>query len=161
MTKHRGLIAAGLSIVLVICLALRNDSSTLCSDLEYLRSQSLRDFEEISLASTMVPLDEESTSFTLDGASSCFLVFDPERSSYQCNWEHEQQDDAERAFRSLSEEVGACLAPATAREDASVNHPDFWASSYFELPGQAISVSLKNKLLLKKSFVSIQVDGLK
>lgn len=161
MTKPQAfLAAAGLCIVFVIFLVLRNGSSMLCSDLDYVSAQSESSFDAISLASATQPLDEEPTSFMLDGASSCFLVIDPERASYQCNWEFDEEENAEVAYNDFSDEVEACLSPTPRREDASVNHPDFWASTYFELPGREISVAQKNKLLLGKTFVSIQVDGL-
>lgn len=56
--------------------------------------------------------------------------------------------------------VRSCLGDnAVERQDTSVNHPDFWASTNFTTRDGDVNVTLKNKNALGKVFVSIGVDG--
>ena len=56
--------------------------------------------------------------------------------------------------------VWSCIGNmAEERTDQSVNHPDFYASYYFQLAGGAASVNLKNKAKLMSTLVSIRIDG--
>jgi hypothetical protein len=48
---------------------------------------------------------------------------------------------------------------AEERTDQPVNHPDFYASYYYQLPGGEASVTLKNKSKLMSTLVSIGIDG--
>ena len=48
---------------------------------------------------------------------------------------------------------------AEERTDRPVNHPDFYASHYYKLPGAEASVSLKNKSTLMSTVVFVGVDG--
>ena len=50
---------------------------------------------------------------------------------------------------------------AEERRDQPVNHPDFYAFYYYQLPGGEARVSIKNKRKLMSTLVSIVIDGFK
>ena len=84
-----------------------------------------------------------------------------EKKSYRCVWKYPHGDErAHNTFQRLAEEMRNCIGNiAEERTDQSVNHPDFYASYYYQLPGGAASVNLKNKSNLMSTLVSIRIDG--
>lgn len=149
----------GITAAVVVGLIL-NDSPTLCADVKRLILESASEFAAVRDELVDPSPEEWSTSFVMDGASSCSILVDIESASHLCNWEYSVTSGAgATAYREDVDRVRSCLAgTAVEREDTSVNHPDFWASTFFTTDDGEVSVSLKNKNELGKAFVSIRVD---
>ena len=98
--------------------------------------------------------------FALPDSWYCAVLEDAEKWSYRYVWKYPHGDErAHQAFLNIAEELRTCIGNiAEERVDQSVNHPDFYASHYFQLPGSAASVNLKNKAKLMSTLVSIRVD---
>ncbi|MEM7075357.1 MAG: hypothetical protein AAF484_09750 [Pseudomonadota bacterium] len=75
-----------------------------------------------------------------------------------CRWDFAYRATAAGAlFDTLSETLSACLDPADAPA-APVNHPDSYAQRQYRAAQTAVSVALKDKAGLDKSFVFLRVD---
>ncbi len=100
--------------------------------------------------------------FVLPDAWYCAIFEDVEKTSYQCVWKYPRGDErAHETFQRFVKKMRNCIGNiAEERADQSVNHPDFYASYYYRLPGSAASVNLKNKSKLMSTLVSIRIDGL-
>lgn len=147
-------------VVAVLAFTLR-DASVFCGDIEELVAESATGFEDVRGELLSRSTGEWSTSFAIEGSTDCKIFVDPERASHVCDWEYASEEEAASDHTRLVQQVPECLGlDATVQSDASVNHPDFWASSYFATETGEVSVSLKNKSALGKVFVSVQVDGL-
>lgn len=131
-----------------------------CSDIRYLIEQSRSQFVEIRGSSGGDFGDYDAT-FVLPDAWFCLILEDVEKWSYRCVWKYPHGDaQANTTFQRFVREMRNCIGTiAEERADQSVNHPDFYASSYFRLSGGAASVSLKNKAKLMSTLVSIRIDG--
>ena len=81
------------------------------------------------------------------------------RSLYHCGWEFPHR--AEQAYETLDAFVEAahdCIGPqATVHSDQGVNHPDFYDARRFEMKEAEVSVSVKDKGALGRTFVFIRV----
>ncbi|MGI9433773.1 MAG: hypothetical protein ACR2Q4_02905 [Geminicoccaceae bacterium] len=132
-----------------------------CTDIHDLIEQSGSQFEAIRGAADRTSRGQEAT-FVLPDASSCMILDDPEKSSYRCVWKYPYGDEqAHQAFQRHLNDMRNCIGHmAEETTDQSVNHPDFYASYYFQLQGSAASVNLKNKAKLGSTLVSIRIDGL-
>ena len=72
-----------------------------------------------------------------------------------CFWEHSYRNGAAEAqFNQMRDWLGACLDSGTTPiTDAAVNHPDTYVLEDFIFDEKTVSISLKDKAALGKSFV--------
>ena len=137
-----------------------SDEPTLCSDILYLIEQSRSQFVEIR-GDTAGDFGDYDATFVLPDAWYCAIFEDAEKRSYRCVWKYPHGDErAHKTFQRFADEMRSCIGNmAEERRDQSVNHPDFYASYYYQLAGGAASVNLKNKAKLMSTLVSIRIDG--
>lgn len=76
-----------------------------------------------------------------------------------CGWAFSYRaPEATRAFERLVASVGDCLGDSAAvTADLDVNHPDFYDLQTFQLGGQEIGVSLKDKAALSETYVFLRI----
>ncbi len=68
---------------------------------------------------------------------------------------------ASRTFSELNQAMNACLHPlATVSQDQAVNHPDFYDLYQYTMDRGTVSVSLKDKASLQRTFVFLRVTGM-
>lgn len=153
-------LAAAVVLVVVTCLHAASEERNLCADILYLIEQSRSQFSAIR-GETDSDSGGYDTTFILTDAWHCLIHEDVKKSSYRCTWKFPYGDDqAHATFHRFAEEMRSCIGNmAEEREDQLVNHPDYYASYYYHLPGSEASVSLKNKGKLMSTLVSIRVDG--
>ena len=134
--------------------------STLCSKLLYLIEQSKTQFLAIRRG-TSSKLGGYDSTFVLPEAWNCAIFEDVEKASYQCAWKYPRGDQrAHETFQRFVKEMRSCIGDiAEERIDKPVNHPDFFASYYYQLPDGEASVTLKNKSKLMSTLVFIGIDG--
>jgi len=139
-------------------LSAAQDEPVGCSDFLYLIEQSKTRFSEIrkDTGSTFGTYD---TAHVLPGAWYCAILEDKEKMSYQCAWKYPLGDkQAHGAFKALVKQMKACIGGlAQEQTDRPVNHPDFYAARYYQLPHGEVSVALKNKSSLTSTLVSLGV----
>lgn len=137
-----------------------SEEPTLCSDILYLIEQSSSQFLAIR-GDTGSDFGDYDTTFVLPDAWYCAIFDDVEKRSYRCVWKYPLGDEqAHKTFQRFVKEMRNCIGNiAEERTDQPVNHPDFYASYYYQLPGGGASVSLKNKSKLMSTLVSIRMDG--
>lgn len=132
----------------------------LCADIGTLIDQSRANFAAIADQPTGDAGGHEAT-LTLAGASTCLVTRQAKRAWYQCAWVFPYR--AKRAtdtFDELAGKLDACLAGrATVHGDRSVNHPDTYAARRYDLEQAQVSLSVKDKAALGKTFVFIRVQG--
>jgi len=133
-----------------------------CSDIRYLIEQSRTQFLAIQ-GDTGSNFGDYDATFVLPDAWYCAIIEDVEKRTYKCTWKYPHGDErAHEAFQGFAKEMRSCIGDmAEERTDQAVNHPDFYAAYYYQLPGGAASVSLKNKAKLMSTLVSIRIDGFK
>ena len=129
-----------------------------CSDFLYLIGQSESRFSGIR-KDTGSEFGTYDTSHVLPGVWYCAILEDKEKVSYQCAWKYPLGDgQAHGVFKEVAKEMKGCIGEfAEEQTDRPVNHPDFYAAHYYQLPGGEVSVALKNKSSLKSTVVSIGV----
>ncbi len=134
----------------------------LCADIDYLIDQSGSQFSEIMPKPHGDAGDHEVT-LALAGASYCLVTKRSKRSLYHCGWEFPHR--AQQAYDTFDEfvrGVSDCIGQqATLHRDQSVNHPDFYALRRYETEQAEVSVSVKDKSALGRTFVFIRVQGAK
>ncbi len=132
----------------------------LCTNIDYLIDQSRSKFAKITDNPNGDAGDLDVT-LTLAGASYCFVTKKSTRDWYRCGWEFPYH--AKRAYDTFYEFVGRmdeCIGQhATLHIDQSVNHPDYYSLRRYEIEQAEVSVSVKDKGALGKTFVFIKVQG--
>ena len=151
--------AALLSIVTVSGPA-ESEDPALCPDLLYVIEQSESRFTAIR-EDTKSEFGGSNAALVLPGASYCAILEDVEKTSYRCAWTYPQGDErAHATFQRLANVMRACIGDmAEEQTDRSVNHPDFYASHYYQLPDSRASVNIKDKAALRSTLVSIRIDA--
>ena len=154
------LVAAALLSTVTVCNAAASEDSALCPDLLYLIEQSESEFSSIR-EDTKSEFGGYDAALVLSGASYCTFLEDAEKTSYRCVWTYSQgNEQAHETFQRLAKEMRACIGTrAEEQTDQSVNHPDFYASRYYQLPSGRASVNIKDKTALRSTLVSIRIDG--
>lgn len=137
-----------------------SEEPTLCSDILYLIEQSRSQFVAIQ-GDTGSDFGDYDTTFVLPDAWYCVILEDVEKRSYKCTWKYPYGDQqAHNTFQRLAKEMRNCIGDvADERTDQPVNHPDFYASYYYQLPDGEARVTLKDKGKLMSTLVSIVIDG--
>jgi len=137
-----------------------SEEPTLCSDILYLIEQSNSQFSAIQ-GDTGSDFGDYDTTLVLPDTWYCAIFDDVEKRSYRCVWKYPLGDKrAHKTFQRFVKEMRSCIGNiAEEHTDQPVNHPDFYASYHYQLPGGGASVSLKNKSKLMSTLVSIRVDG--
>lgn len=160
LLTRRRLILSGVALIggVLVLTWLSTASAEFCSDVVALEEESQSDFDAIRREAINQATGEWATSFALAEADSCSLFVDPERSSYICEWAYPDEASARMAYDKTLAAVSECLSDDASGLDQPVNHPDFWQSAYFDMPGGDLRVSLKVKNTLKQVFVSLQLS---
>ena len=80
-------------------------------------------------------------------------------SQVHCGWAFPYRaPEATVAFERLVATVSECLgAEATMTADPDVNHPDFYDLQTFQMKGQEIGVSLKDKAGLSETYIFLRI----
>ena len=129
-----------------------------CTSIDDLIEQSRSQFVDI----TGLPKDQSGdhdATLTLAGASYCAVTKRSKRSLYHCGWEFPHRaEQAYETFDAFVEAAHDCIGPqATVHSDQGVNHPDFYDARRFEMKEAEVSVSVKDKGALGRTFVFIRV----
>ncbi len=137
-----------------------SEEPTLCSHILYLIEQSRSQFVAIR-GDTGSDFGDYDATFVLPDAWYCVILEDVEKRSYRCVWKYPHGDErAHKTFQRFVKEMRNCIGNiAEERTDQPVNHPDFYASYYYQLMGGEASVTLKDKSKLMSTLVSIRIDG--
>jgi hypothetical protein len=153
-------VAAALLSTVTVWNAAASEDSALCPDLLYLIEQSTAEFSSIR-EDTKSEFDGYDAALVLSGASYCAILQDAEKTTYRCVWTYPRGDaQAHTTFQRLAKEMRTCIGTrAEEQTDQSVNHPDFYASRYYQLPSGRASVNIKDKTSLRSTLVSIRIDG--
>ena len=159
--KARGIQSATAALFLAVAISgpAESEDRALCPDLLYLIEQSQAHFSAVR-EDTESQHGGHETALTLAGASYCAILEDVEKASYHCAWTFPQGDErAHTTFQRLADEMRGCIGGlAEEQTDRSVNHPDYYASHYYLLPGSRASVNIKDKTALRSTLVSIRID---
>jgi len=147
---------------LVVTMSAYAEEQKFCNNIEKLIKHSDSQFLAIR-GDWSDSLGSYNTPFVLPNALSCMIMVDIEKSSYQCSWEFQYGDEiADKMFDHFQKEMRSCIGHlAKERKDQSVNHPDYYLSYYYSLPGGQANVTFKNKVKMMKTYVSIGIDGFK
>lgn len=132
----------------------------LCSQIETLIDHAGAQFTAI-LQEPSNTAGQQEVTLKLADADDCQVSQRSRRGWYHCAWEFPQRAPAAAArFEGFVDEMTDCLGErARLYEDQSVNHPDSYSLRGFELPQAEVSVSVKDKSALGKTFVFIRVRG--
>ena len=132
----------------------------LCANIDDLIDQSRSQFAEI-MDKPHGDAGDHDVTLTLAGASYCFVTKQSKRSFYHCGWEFPYRaKQAYDTFDAFVRGVNDCIGQqATLHTDQSVNHPDFYALRRYETEQADVSVSVKDKSALGRTFVFIRVQG--
>ena len=122
--------------------------ANLCDDTLLLGAQS--DDLTLTLPGTQMAT-QRTRSLVLSGGS---------HSQVHCGWAFPYRaPEANVAFERLMTAVSACRGAAEAimMADQDVNHPDFYDLQTFQLKGQEIGVSLKDKAGLSETYIFLRI----
>jgi hypothetical protein len=131
----------------------------LCESIKQLIDQSHAGFLDI-MDEPDTDAGDHDVNLILTDASYCRVTKTSKRSSYHCGWEfpHRAQT-AYDAFDDFARRVDRCIGQHAAQHsDQSVNHPDTHALRRFETPSAEVSVSVKDKSALGRTFVFIRIQ---
>lgn len=148
------------SIVVLLATIGGAQARDLCASIVYLIDQSRSQFAEIMEKPNGGAGDHDVT-LTLAGASYCLVTKRSRSSFYHCGWEfpYRAKHGYDR-FDAFVRGVNACIGQrATLHSDQSVNHPDYYALRRYETEQAEVSVSVKDKSALSRTFVFIRVQG--
>lgn len=163
MTAMKPVVAAAalVAVSVGVMVAVPRSAST-CDHLTTLLASAGTDFDDIEGAdlTTDGRPHEWLATFVLDDADMCTITRDPERSGYLCDWQFPRSSaESSEFFGDLVDDVRACVGDTMdEREDALVNHPDFFGSTYFVSDTREVSVSLKDKVGRDLTIVTLGVD---
>ena len=137
-----------LSLALLLLLAAPGvaRAGDLCADVERLMADASSGF---------------AASPALAEASDCEVTATGKKRVYQCSWEHPHRAaEAYAHYDAFVQELDGCLGPQTTPvADQSVNHPDFFALRRYPMPGADVSVSVKDKSALNRTFVFLRIQA--
>ncbi|MEM9277153.1 MAG: hypothetical protein AAGA76_01115 [Pseudomonadota bacterium] len=82
-------------------------------------------------------------------------------SAYICFWEFDYRSPAAtQGFETLNQSLIQCLgSDAQVKSDQPVNHPDFYDLKTYATDTATLSISIKDKAALEKTFVFLRVGG--
>lgn len=131
-----------------------------CASIDALIDHARSGFAAIAVESTG-GAGEQAASLALAGASTCRVTRQGKGRRYHCAWAFPlRARGAANTFEAFAGQLDACLAGrATLHGDSGVNHPDSYAARRYELERAEVSLSLKDKAALGKTFVFIRVRG--
>ena len=137
-----------------------SDKPAFCTDVLYLIEQSRSQFLAVRGNANSDKGDYDAT-FVLPEAQHCAIIEDAKKSTYTCTWKYPIGDkQARQTYHRFVEEMRDCIGHmAKESTDEAVNHPDYYASHYYEYPGGASNVSLKNKNNLMSTLIAVRIDG--
>ena len=132
-------------------------SSGLCVEMSILVEQARSNFSSGSpdgFEGLQPPLEQASGSCKLTGSSLG-------QKTYFCTWEFAYRSaQADAAFDAVTRSLQDCFgAQAQIGKDQGVNHPDFYDSRQIRLEDVQMSVSIKDKSALDRTYVFLRVAG--
>ena len=123
-----------------------------CGDLQKLTSLAQDNFEYSTRSSAEPPRL---------GADECSIALGEARTQiYFCSWRFDYRSgEARQFFGELERRLIACLKPSSpARDDQPVNHPDSFIQQTYAVNGVDLSMSVKDKSPLQKTFVFFRMQ---
>ena len=137
------------------------NAASFCSDLNRLIDAAPGDFSDIIVQPSERAGGRDIT-LKLEGSADCLVRQMIRSKSYGCTWEFRLGDaDAYTRFDQLGQALRSCIGDrGTLSNDQSVNHPDFYDSRMFLLDNVKVSVSVKDKSALERTFVFLFVEPL-
>ncbi len=96
-----------------------------------------------------------------DGSPDCRLALQLDGKSFYCAWAHPlRSGEARAAYARIEAALAACLGPrAAVAGDRGVNHPDTYEARSYQQDGASVTVALKDKAALGRSFVFLRVGA--
>ena len=148
------LVKVGSLTAYLLCVGLgqTNSAEITCGDLQNLTSLALNNFKYSKSNSTELPRL---------GADECSVALgEGGIRMYFCSWGFEYRSGEARSFfGELERKLIACLKPSSpARDDQQVNHPDSFIHDTYTVSGIDLSVSVKDKSPLQKTFVFVRMQ---
>jgi len=130
-------------------------AADLCADLKALVTQARSNFANWSAiaSSTDVPL-------MLSGTKDCSISQSLSGlRSYHCTWPFPYRTEtAHGTFDAFNQSIQKCFGEhASSSKDQQVNHPDFYDLRRYRIDDVEISVSMKDKIALQKTYLFIRV----
>ena len=128
-----------------------------CADMNILVGRAQSNFPGLSAGTT----DAEKP-FLLPGAKTCAVTRTLSGSkAYHCAWEFAYRATAANdRFNAFDRSLRQCFGNrAQTRKDQWVNHPDFYDLRQYRLEQVDVSVSIKDKSAMQKTYVFIRVQG--
>ena len=139
-----------------------SQAQDLCTNIDYLIDQSQSEFVKI-LGEPHGDAGNYYVTRTLSSASYCFVTRKSKMNWYHCGWEFPYR--AKHAYDTFDEfvrKMTGCIGQrATVHTDQSVNHPDYYSLRRYQMEQAEVSVSIKDKVSLGKTFVFIRVQRTK
>lgn len=151
------LLCAALTITTASPLAANN--APFCNDVKILLTQAQSNFSDTAQTGAYA-----NTLPSLASAEKCNVVRSLGGSNaYHCAWGFPYRAAAATAlFDEYNEQLPKCVGDDfTMVQDQSVNHPDFYDQRRYDLTHGAVSVSIKDKGALQKTYVFVAVHGVK
>jgi hypothetical protein len=95
----------------------------------------------------------------LEGAMDCTVIPTSNSNSYYCTWKFPHRATrAYATFEMFERELKECIGHrAVFVRDQPVNHPDFYDSRIFQVDQANVTVSVKDKSALGRTFVFVWV----
>ena len=150
------------SVLIFLAMIGVTHAQDLCMDIGYLVDQSQSEFVKI-VGEPNGDSGDYYVTRTLSGASYCFVTMKSKRNRYYCGWEFPYRaKHAYDIFDEFVREMNECIGQhATVHTDQSVNHPDYYSLHRYEMEQAEVSVSVKDKVSLGKTFIFIRVQRIK
>ena len=146
-----------LTLVLVGATARASDFCVEVTDLIEQARSGFADFDEKKYGGVTDAISD----LGLDTVPHCRLTENAGRQFYRCGWDFPlRAEQASKSFDTLAGNIAGCLGEqATLNSDRSVNHPDFYALRQYRVEKASVSVSIKDKGALGRTFVAISIQG--
>ena len=148
------------SVMVILAASSGAQAGEFCSNINTLMDQSQRHFADITGKADGDAGDHDAN-LALAGASYCRVTKPPKTSSYYCAWEFPYRaTHAYNTFDAFIRDLDDCIGQhAASHDDQDVNHPDYYALRRYETAQSDVSVSIKDKSALDRTFVFIRVQG--
>ena len=146
----KGLVVAG--YLLSAGLSQANSTEIQCADVQTLANLAQQNF---------VKSTDQSVELPRLGADECSIALGKAGTQiYFCSWGFDYRSgEARRYFGELERDIITCLNPQSPpKDDQRVNHPDSFTQQTYSVNGADISISVKDKSPLQKTFVFFRMQ---
>ena len=148
-------IVVGVGCALSLVPLVKADTTVTCNEIAAIIAQASGNFTDWASAE-----QQGEPPPVLSDARNCALSQDISgRQQYHCQWEFDyRSQNTYETFNQLIEAMQSCFEnQAVARKDQGVNHPDTYDQRQFDLEDVVITVSLKDRAALSRTFVFLRV----